>query len=311
MTVLGRVARRLLWAAGTLLGLALVVFVIVRLVPADPVAVIAGPRSDAQTRARIRRELRLDDPVLVQYANYVGRAVRGDLGRSYITGEPVREAILARLPYTLILSLAGLALWLGIGVPVGVLTALYRDRPIDRVVVLLAMVGISLPSFWVARLLQYQFGYRLGWFPVAGLSSPAHLVLPALTLGIVGAGLYARLVHSSLVEVMNQEHIRAARARGLSRTQALYRHGLRNAFLPVLSVLGTDVAFLLAGVTFTESVFAIPGLGKLGVEAIVNLDVPMVLGVVLFAGLMVVASNLTVDLLYGVLDPRVRLGEAR
>lgn len=301
-----RALRRLLWAAGTLLGLALLVFALTRSVPADPVAAIAGPRADAETHKRIREELGLDRPLWRQFAAYLGRAVRGDLGRSYITGEDVTAAILLRLPSTALLAVAGVMIWLGVGIPLGVLTARYRDTPLDRAVVVLSMVGVSLPSFWVGRLLQYQFAYRLGWFPVAGLLSPAHLVLPALTLGIAGAGYYARLVHSSLVDVMGQDYVRAARARGLSRSQALWRHGLPNALLPVLSVLGTDVAALLAGVTFTESVFAIPGLGRLGVEAILNLDPPMVLGTALFAGLLVVASNLVVDLLYAVLDPRVR-----
>jgi peptide/nickel transport system permease protein len=306
-----KVLRRLLWAAGTLLGLALLVFVLTRAVPADPVAAMAGPRADAETRARIRQELGLDRPLWEQFVGYVARAVQGDLGKSYITGEDVAGAIAARFPSTAILALAGVALWLGIGIPLGVLTARYRDTPLDWLVVVIAMVGISLPAFWVGRLLQYEFAYRLQWFPVAGLTSPAHLVLPALTLGIAGAGFYARLVHSSLIEVMGQEYVLAARARGLSEAQALWRHGLPNAMLPVLSVLGTDVAALLAGVTFTESVFAIPGLGRLGVEAILNLDPPMMLGTVLFAGLLVVASNLAVDLLYAVLDPRVRVGGAR
>jgi peptide/nickel transport system permease protein len=187
-----------------------------------------------------------------------------------------------------------------------VLTAKYRDRPIDRVVLVLAAVSLSVPTFWVGRLLQFELAYRRGWFPVAGLFSWRHLVLPSLTLGVVGAGYYARLVHSNMIEVLNRDYVRAARARGLSEAAVLFKHGLRNALLPVLTVLGMDMAGLLGGVVFTESVFALPGLGALSLQAVLNLDVPMIMGTVLFAALLVVTANLVVDVVYRLVDPRIK-----
>jgi peptide/nickel transport system permease protein len=275
-------------------------------VPGDVVGAFAGPQADAETRESIRRQLHLDDPLPVQYGRFLWSAVRGDLGKSNITQEPVLGAILARFPATLALTLGGLAIYLAVSIPLGVLTARYRDRPIDRVTLVLATVTVSVPTFWLGRLLQFELAYRLGWFPVAGLSSWASLVLPSLTLGVVGAGYYARLVHSNMLEVLNQDYIRAARARGLSEPAVLFKHGLRNAFLPVLTVLGMDVAGLLGGVVFTESVFALPGLGALSLQAVLNLDVPMIMGTVLFAALLVVSANLLVDVVYGLVDPRIR-----
>jgi len=298
--------KRLLWAALTLLGTSLVVFVIAHAVPGDVVAAFAGPQADEATRANIRHELHLDDALPVQYGRFLWNAVRGDLGQSNITQEPVLDAILSRFPATLALSLGGLAIYLLVSIPLGVLTAKYRDKPIDRVVLVLATVTVSVPTFWLGRLLQFELAYRLGWFPVAGLSSWASLILPSLTLGIVGAGYYARLVHSNMIEVLNQDYIRAARARGLSEPVVLFKHGLRNAFLPVLTVLGMDVAGLLGGVVFTESVFALPGLGALSLQAVLSLDIPMIMGTVLFAALLVVAANLIVDLVYRLVDPRIK-----
>jgi peptide/nickel transport system permease protein len=303
---MARQGKRLLGAALTLLGTSLVVFLIAHAVPGDVVAAFAGPQADEETRASIRHELHLDEPLWKQYARFLGNAVRGDLGQSNVTKEPVLGAILSRFPATLALSLGGLTIYLLVSIPLGVLTAKYRDKPIDRATLVLATVTVSVPTFWLGRLLQIEFAYRLGWFPVAGLSSWASLVLPSLTLGIVGAGYYARLVHSNMLEVLSQDYIRAARARGLSESAVLFKHGLRNAFLPVLTVLGLDVAGLLGGVVFTESVFALPGLGALSVQAVLNLDVPMIMGTVLFAAVLVVAANLLVDVVYRLVDPRVK-----
>jgi len=301
-----RLARRLLWSATTLLGTSLIVFTITHVVPADPIAAYAGPQADPETREHIRRELGLDDPVWQQYLRFLGRAVRGDFGRSYVTQQRVTDAIRTRFPTTLALSLAGLAVWLVIGIPVGVLTAKWRDSLADRLVLLLAMVGISLPTFWLGRLLQFQLAYRDGLLPVAGLLSWRHLILPAITLGTVGVGYYARLVHSNMVEVLNLDYIRTARSKGLPERTVLLKHALRNAFIPVLTILGMDAAALLGGVVFTESVFALPGLGSLALQAVINLDVPMIMGTVLFAAVLVVGANVVVDLVYCWVDPRIR-----
>jgi len=302
--------KRLVWAAVTLWGTSLIVFLIVQAVPADPIAAIVGPHTDKDTRERIRREMHLDEPLATQYVYYLGNALRGNLGTSNVTKEPVIDAILTRFPATLALSMGGLFIWIVVSIPLGVLTAKYRDKAIDRFVLVLATVTVSVPTFWLGRMLQFELAYRRGWFPVAGLDWRLHwwtsLILPSVTLGIVGAGYYARLVHSNMLEVLNQDYIRAARARGLSEPTVLFKHGLRNAFLPVLTVLGMDMAGLLGGVVFTESVFALPGLGALSLQAVLNLDVPMIMGTVLFAALLVVTANLIVDFVYRLVDPRIK-----
>jgi peptide/nickel transport system permease protein len=300
-----RFVKRLAWAALTLLGTSLIVFAMVHAVPGDVVTAFAGPQADKETKERIRHELHLDDPVPLQYGRFLWNAVRGDLGRSNVTNEPVAQAILARFPATLALSLGGLAIWILISIPVGVWTAKHRDRPLDRIVLVLSMIGISVPTFWLGRLLQLEFAYRRGWFPVAGFVSWQHLLLPSITLGVVGAGYYARLVHSNMIEVLGHDYIRAARARGLSESKVLFKHALRNAVLPVLTVLGMDTAALLGGVVFTENVFALPGLGALSLQAVLNLDVPMIMGTVLFAAFVVVMANLIVDAVYRLIDPRI------
>ncbi len=232
--------------------------------------------------------------------------LHGDLGQSFVTGERVTDAILLRFPCTLLLSIGGVAIWLIVGVPLGVLTAKFRDKPIDWLTLVVAMISISLPTFFLGRLLQYQFAYRNGVLPVAGFYEWQSLILPCLTLGVVGAGYYARLVHSNMVEVLNQDYIRAARARGLSERVVLYKHALRNALIPVLTVLGLDIAGLLAGVVFTESIFALPGLGALALQAVLTLDVPMIMGTVMFAAVLVVGANVIVDLVYRLVDPRIQ-----
>jgi peptide/nickel transport system permease protein len=297
---------RLLWAAMALLGTSLIIFLITNAIPADPVAAYAGPKADAETRARIRKELGLDDPLWKQYGRYVARTLHGDLGRSHVTEEQVMGAILTRLPTTFFLAAGALTVWVVVGVPLGVWTARWRGRPIDRIVLVLAMIGISLPVFWLARMLQFQLAYRGGYFPVAGIGSWTHFVLPSITLGLIGVGYYARLVHSNMVEVLSQDYIQAARAKGLSEPAMLFRHALPNALLPVLTVLALDVATLLGGVVFTETIFGLPGIGALSVQAVLNVDVPMVMGTVMFAAVAVVGANVVVDLLYRLVDPRVR-----
>ena len=301
-----RILNRLVQSVVTLLGVSMLVFVITHAIPADPVAAITGPKADKATRDRMRQELGLNDPLWVQYGRYLWGVLRGDLGTSPVTHERVTEAILIRFPSTLFLSLGGVAIWLIVGVPVGVLTARHRGKPIDWLTLILAMIGISLPTFWLGRLLQYQIAYRDGVLPVAGFFRWDSLVLPSLTLGIVGAGYYDRLVHSNMVEVLNQDYIRAARARGLSEPVVLFKHALRNALIPVLTVLALDIAGLLAGVVFTESIFALPGLGALALQAVLTMDVPMIMGTVLFAAVMVVGANIVVDFVYRLVDPRIQ-----
>ena len=300
-----RLAARLGWGVLTLVGTSLIVFVMAHAVPADPAAAFAGPHADRATTERIRRELGLDQPLWKQYGMYVGKAARGDLGRSYVTQERITDAILTRFPTTLALALGGLSVWLLAGIPIGMLTARARDTALDRWILVAAMAGISFPTFWLGRMLQFHLAYRAGLLPVAGFYSWAHLILPCLTLGLVGVGYYCRLVHSQMVETLSQDYIRTARAKGAGEARVLFRHALPNVLVPLLTVVGMDLAALLGGVVFTETIFALPGVGALAVQAVLNLDVPMIMGTVLFSAALVVAANILVDLLYGRLDPRL------
>ena len=301
-----RLAKRVGWGFVTLVGTSLITFLIANLVPADPARALAGSHADAQTIANIRKQYHLDDALPLQYLRYVNNLAHGDLGRSLASKEPVAEAILLRFPTTLLVSLGGIMVWIALGVPLGIITARLRDTPIDRAVLVLGTIGISLPTFWLGRMLQFDVAYRRGLFPVAGFFSWRHLVLPSITLGIVGVGFYARLVHANMVEVLNQDYVRAARAKGLAEPVVVVKHAFRNAFIPVLTILGMDIASLLGGVIFTENVFALPGVGKLALDAVLNIDLPMIMGTVLFAAVIVVAANIVVDFLYQFVDPRIR-----
>ncbi|MCY3771965.1 MAG: ABC transporter permease [Gemmatimonadetes bacterium] len=303
--MLNRVLRRLGWAAVILWGTTVVTFLIVHAVPADPVRVYAGANADAETIERIRQEMGFDDPLAVQYGRYIGNLLRGDLGTSLVTGERVLDALLARFPVTLSLALTAVCLWMLMSVPLGVLTAKYRGRAIDRAVLIVSLVAISLPVFWLARMLQYYLAYRTGMFPVGGWAGWTHIILPAATLALVITGYYARLVHTNMVEVLNADYMRVARAKGVPEYIVLFKHGLRNAVIPVITVLGLDMAALMGGVVFTENVFALPGLGVLALQSVFSLDVPMIMGVVLFSAVMVVCANIVVDFVYMWIDPRV------
>src|SRR5579883_3416389 len=293
----GYLARRLLRAATTLLGTTLILFVLVRVVPADPAVSIAGPKA-----------LGLDDPLPVQYGRYLWALVHGDLGRSYVTGRGVAALIGERLPATALLAVTSLAIGFALGVGVGLLTAARQGSAADLGVLLATLVGLSIPTFFVGNLLIYLFGYRLRWLPLGGYGGVRHLLLPAATLAFVELLFYARFVHTSVSGTLASDYVRTARAKGV-RPLALYlRHALRNALVPIVTLLGLDVASLMSGVVLTETVFNWPGLGRLAVQAVFSLDIPLVAGTVLFSAVLVLACNLAVDLLYGVIDPRVQHG---
>ena len=301
-----RFIRRLLGAVVTLLGTAAITFLLMNCVPGDVARVIAGAKASPEVLQEIHRKLHLYDPLPMHLLLYLGQLARGDLGHSYVTDQPVAEAIASRIPTTAVLALIAVVLWMTLAIPIGVFTATRRGSWPDRAVLVAATLTLSLPAFWLARMAQYWLSYRWGLFPVAGFRGVAHLVLPALTLALLAVGYYSRLIHTSLVEVLDQPFIRAARAKGLSEPVVLLRYGLRNAMIPVVTVLGMDIAFLLGGVVFVENVFALPGIGTLAVQSVFNLDVAMILGVVLFSGACVVGTNLLVDLLYQWIDPRVK-----
>lgn len=301
-----RLLTRLAWAIVVLWGTTVLTFLIAHAVPADPARVYAGANADAETVARIRHEMRLDDPLPMQYVRYLGALLQGDMGTSLVTNERVADAIWVRLPATVALSLTAVVLWMLISIPLGVWTAHRRGTAIDRSVLIIGLVAISLPIFWLARMLQYYLAYQGGIFPVAGFTGWRHILLPAIALAVVTAGYYARLIHTSMVEALNQEYVRVARAKGLSEARVLFKHALRNALIPVVTILGLDVATLLGGVVFTESVFALPGLGALALQSVFTLDVPMIMGVVLFSAVLVVGANIAVDFVCGWIDPRVQ-----
>ena len=301
-----RLSSRLFWSAITLLGTAVLTFLLVNAVPGDVARVIAGPKASADVIKAIHTKFHLDEPIWKRLGYHLNDLAHGDLGQSFVTEQPVAEAILTRLPTTAAVSALAIVMWMLIAVPLGVLPAKYSGSWFDRFVLVLATLSLSLPAFWLARMLQYTLSYKLGWFPVAGFRGFSHLLLPALTLALLTVGYYARLVHSNMTEVLNSPYIRAARAKGASETVVLFKHGLRNAMIPVITVLGMDVAGLLGGVLFVENVFALPGIGTLAVQSVFNLDVPVIMGTVMFSAVIVVGANLIVDVLYRWIDPRIK-----
>jgi peptide/nickel transport system permease protein len=300
------VARRLVRAVTTLLGTTLILFVLVRVVPADPAVSIAGPKADPETLAAIRRDLGLDDPVLVQYGRYLGQLVRGDLGRSYVTGRPVATVIAERVPATALLGLVSLSIGFLFGLIAGMATAARQGSRADLGVLVATLIGLSVPTFWLANLLIYVFGHRLHLLPLGGYGTVRHLILPALTLGLVEFFFYARFVHTNISGTLASDYVRTARAKGAGPVRLYVRHALRNALIPIVTLLGLDVAALMSGVVLTETVFNWPGLGRLAVQSVFRLDIPVLAGTVLFSATLVLACNLAVDLLYGVIDPRVQ-----
>lgn len=297
---------RLAWAVVTLLGTATVAFLLLNLVPGDVAGVIAGPKASPEVLKEIRKVYHLDDPVGIRLFYYWAQLAHGDLGHSYLTDQSVADAIVSRFPVTLSMALLGAFFWMLMALPLGIASAKYSGTWLDRGVLILSSISLSLPAFWLARVLQYFGSFRLGLFPVAGFQTFQHLLLPSLTLAFLAVGYYARVIQVQMREALQSPYVRAARAKGNSETRILMLHALRNASIPLITLLGMDIAGLLGGVMFTENVFAIPGIGTLAVQSVFNLDVPMILGTVLFAALMVVGCNVTVDFMYRFLDPRIR-----
>ncbi|MBM3471604.1 MAG: ABC transporter permease [Armatimonadetes bacterium] len=301
--------QRLSLLVPVMLGVTLVAFITLHLAPGDPVRVLLGELGQGASQeeiARLRSTLGLDAPLPVQYGRFVWRAAQGDLGRSLRTGAPVLDEVLARAPFTLVVTVASLGIALAIGIPAGVLSAAYRGSAVDHAAMLLALMGVSLPVFWLGLLLMLVFALALGWLPASGFGTWKHLVLPAVTLGLASSALIARMTRSSLLEVLGQDYIRTARAKGLSGRIVLLRHALRSALIPIVTVVGLQLGGLLGGAVLTETVFAWPGLGRLAVGAIYSRDAPLVQGTILFTAIAFVLINLAVDLLYAMLDPRIR-----
>jgi peptide/nickel transport system permease protein len=303
------VLRRLLLLVPVLFGLSIFVFLLIHLAPGDPVETQLGIHATPQTIARLRLSLGLDQPLPVQYLIWLNRMLHGDLGTSLYAHAPVTSLILQRFPTTLVLTISSTVVALLIGVPLGVLSATRRGGVTDNVGRLISIIGISIPVFWLGFLLMLAFAVKIPIFPAGGSVStygPIALVLPTLTLGAAFAGVIVRFTRASMLEVLGQDYVRTARAKGLSARTVNYRHALRNALIPLVTVVGLQVGVLLAGAVLTETVFSLPGLGLLMTDAVAARDYPLILGCVLFVAVLVVLVNLVVDLLYGVLDPRVR-----
>ena len=308
------VLHRILALVPVVLLVSATVFSLIHLTPGDPAVIMAGESQDPEVVAGIRRELGLDQPIPVQYAIWLGHALRGDLGRSIRTRQPVLEAILERLKPTLLLSAMAMALSLAISFPAGALSALRPDSREDMAGTVLTLLGVSMPNFLLALVLIFVFAVTLRWLPTSGYLDPFEefvpgirsLVLPAITLGTAMAAVVTRMVRSSLLEVLEQDYIRTARSKGLRERTVVVRHALKNALIPVVTIVGLQTGNLIGGAVITEYVFGIPGVGRLVVDSIFSKDYPMVQGVVLLTALTFVTVNLLVDVLYGYLDPRIR-----
>ena len=301
------VLRRLIQSALILLGVSFITFVLLHVLPADPVRQIAGRAATAQTVENIRQQLGLDQPFLVQYGRYLGNLLQGDLGRSYLQKTDVAELISSRLPASLLLMAAGIVAELVIGISLGVMAALWRGRALDQGLMVSSFVAVSAPQFVVGLLLLYVFAVWLGWFPIGGYGTFAHLVLPAMTLGILGSGWYSRMMRSSMIEVLRADYIRTARAKGLTRWRVIFRHALPNAILPIIAMIGIDIGIFMGGIVVVESVFGWPGMGQLAWQAIQRVDIPIIMGVTLVSAAFIVLGNLLADLIAPLVDPRIRL----
>jgi len=298
--------RRLVQTALILLGVAAITFLLLYALPADPARMIAGRSATAQTVANIRHELGLDQPLLAQFWAYLKGLTEGNLGRSYAQKTDVGALIAARLPATLILMAAGIFVEVLLGLFLGVIAAVRRGGPVDRFVMMASFVGVSAPQFVAALLLLYVFAVTLAWFPMSGFGTFAHVVLPATTLGILGAGWYARMVRSAMIDVLNQDYVRTARAKGLSSARIVFRHALPNALLPVIAMIGIDIGQFMSGVVVVEAVYGWPGIGQLAWQAIQQVDIPIIMGVTLVSALAIVLGNLVADLIAPLIDPRIR-----
>ena len=298
--------RRLLLTVPVLLGVATLVFALIHLVPGDPAQSMLGDSASPQDVQRLRENLGLDRPLWDQYRSFLGGILKGDLGTSFRYGTPVTREIRARLFRTIQLALAAMAVAIAFAIPLGIVAAVYRGTAVDHAAMTAALVGISMPNFWLGPLLAILFAVVLGWLPVSGTGSAAHIVLPAVTLGAALSAILARMTRASLLEELRELYVLAARARGLSRTRAVLRHAFRNSLIPIVTIVGLQFGAVLTGTIITETIFAWPGVGRLLIQAINFRDYPLIQGCILFISFTYVMMNLLTDLTYGWLDPRIR-----
>lgn len=311
--MLTQIANRLLISLPVLFGVLLLGFFLLILVPGDPAIVLAGPAATPEVVAAIREEMGLDEPVLVQFSNYLGRVLQGDLGRSLISNKTVISELGAAVGPTAELMLACLIWSIPLGIALGTLAAVYRGKLIDRAVMAISVAGVSLPIFFICLMMIHIVGVKWQLLPFIGRGGPLwtieglrHIALPALSLGAIFIGPVARMTRSSVLEVLKLDHVRTARAKGLSEPSVILRHGLRNALIPVVTLVGLQAGYLLGGAVVTESIFSYPGLGRLAVGAILSSDFPLAQGAILILALAFILINMIVDILYVLLDPRVQ-----
>jgi peptide/nickel transport system permease protein len=304
--VLRFLARRLALTIPVLLGVATLVFSLIHFIPGDPAQAMLGEAAPQADVEELRRRLGFDRPLLEQYGVFLRGVARGDLGTSLRTGAPVTDQILERMPATIELAAAAMLVAIGVSIPLGIAAAVWRGTLIDHAAMTLSLTGVSIPNFWLGPLLAIIFAIELGWLPVSGRGSLAHLVLPAISLGAALAAILARMTRATLLEELREQYVLAARARGVSRLRAVVRHAFRNSLIPVVTLLGLQFGAVLTGAVITETIFAWPGIGRELIQSIGFRDYPMVQGCILLIAATYVGVNLLTDLVYGVLDPRIR-----
>lgn len=299
-------ARRLLGLISVLLGVITIVFLIIHLVPGDPARIMLGESALPSDVEALRESLGLNRPLIVQYFDFFAKLFQGDLGRSFNTGQPVLNAIIERFPATLILTAASMFFAVIIAVPIGIITAAKRNTVVDNLGMIFSLIGVSMPAFWLGPILILIFSVKLGILPVSGSGSIKHLVLPSFSLGFALAAIISRMTRASMIEVLNQDYIRTARAVGVSEKIILLKHALRNAIIPVVTIVGLQFGALLGGVIIIEIIFSWPGIGQLLIPAIMRRDYPLVQGCILFIAVVYIFANLIVDIIYAYIDPRIK-----
>ena len=299
--------KRIFQTIPVLLGVIVITFILMYMIPGDPVVSMVGERYDEQTIKKLREELKLDDPLPVQFIDYVSNVFQGNFGKSFITGEPVMQALLVKLPNTIILAVTAMVIAIISGLAIGLFASVNQGSFLDKVTMFFALAGISTPAFWTGILFILVFGVYLKWLPPTGFGGVEYIILPAITLGIRSAAYIARLSRAAMIEILEQNYIRTARMKRLSEWKVLFKHGFPNILIPVITLIGTDFGSYLSGAVLTESIFGWPGIGRLALEAILKRDFPMIQGTVLFMAIVFIFVNLFVDICYGFIDPRLRM----
>jgi len=299
------ILQRILSGFVVILGITLFSFILIHLIPGDPVKIMLGQKATPENVERLTHNLGLDKPLVVQFAEYVTRVFQGDLGTSLKTGRPVFTEISERFPFTIKLAITGLSISIILGISIGTISAKYKNKIIDRISMLLATLGVSIPGFWLGILLIMLFTVKLSWLPIAQGTGIKDIILPACTLGILSSTMISRLTRNGLVNELSNDYIRTARAKGLNEGIILIQHALRNVLIPIITILGLQLATLLGGAVIIEQVFNWPGLGTLAIGAISSRDFPLIQGTILFMGVIYVSINILVDILYVIIDPRI------